>query len=874
MKEMKQKETPLMRQYNTIKKKYPDTVLFYRLGDFFETFGDDAVITAKVCGITLTKRNNGAGGDMPLAGFPHHQIDNYLPKMVRAGYRVAVCDQLEDPKQSRGIVKRGVTEVVTPGVALYDKLLDTKTNNYAASVYIHTEKSGFKIVGVSACDISTGEFFTSQISINNLVETLENIAPSEIIINKKQKNEVEELLEKLSLKISYTKLEEWIFENDFADELLLRHFQTQSLKGFGLEKLDVAKIASGAVLHYISETQKGKLSHIRNISVHNPGEYMSLDFSTRRNLEITYSINEENQNGTLISILDKTVTSQGGRMFKKWITRPLRNLEIINNRLSAVDYFFSNDEKRELIRKIFSGVGDLERLISKISTGRANPRDCISIKNSLKKIPEMKKALNNTDSEFLNTIVSKLDNLETVTELIENALLDEPSATLGGGNVFQPGFNENLDEYVEAKFSGKNWITSYQNKQKQETGIPTLKVGFNNVFGYYIDITKVHTKKVPEYYERKQTLTNSERYTTTELKEIEAKIFNAEEKIDELENQLFVNLKQKISAYTEIIQKNAQYISVIDCLQSFAHSGREYNYCKPEIDESEIIDIKEGRHPVVEKLLPAGSSFTPNDTLLDTENEQIHIITGPNMSGKSCYLRQAALIILLGQIGSYVPANSAKFGIVDRIFTRVGAQDNITAGESTFLVEMQEAANILNNATQKSLILLDEVGRGTATFDGISIAWAIAEYIHNEIQAKTLFATHYHELNELTERYSRIANYQVEVIEAGNTVIFSHKVKPGASNHSFGIHVARMAGMPYDVVERASEILQGLEGTKTQPDLDTIKTKDDHKGDQLAIFEFRDDKLREKILKIDVNNLTPVQALQLISDMHREAKKK
>lgn len=873
---MKSKETPLMKQYKKIKEKYPETILLYRLGDFFETFEDDAIVTAKVCGITLTKRNNGAAGEMPLAGFPHHQIDSYLPKLVRAGYRVAVCDQLEDPKQSRGIVKRGVTEVVTPGVALYDKLLDNKTNNYVASIIIHTEKSGFKSVGIAACDISTGEFFTSHININQLIETLENLNPTELIINKTQVNEIEDIIDNLSLKIHLTKLEEWIFDYDFANELLLRQFQTKSLKGFGIEKFDNAIIASGAVLHYISETQKGNLSHIKNISMHNPGEYMALDFATRKNLEITYSMNEDNPNGTLISILDKTKTAAGGRLFKKWITRPLKDIDKINARLNSVNYLYENDNIRENLRNIFSSIGDLERLISKISTGRANPRDTISIKLSLEKIPEIKNLPANSNSASLNKLVEQLDNLDALVKIISDTIIDEPATQLGQGNVFKTGFNAQLDEYVEAKFSGKNWISSYQGKQKKETGISSLKVGFNNVFGYYIDVTKIHTDKVPDYYERKQTLTNSERYTTTELKEIEAKIFSAEEKINELEIQLFNELKAKISAYTSEIQTNAKIIAAIDCLQSFAQAAKEYNYSKPEINETEVLNIKEGRHPVVEKMLKSGETFTPNDTAINTENEQMHIITGPNMSGKSCYLRQVALIVLLSQIGSYVPAQSAEIGLVDRIFTRVGAQDNISAGESTFLVEMQEAANILNNATQKSLILLDEVGRGTATFDGISIAWAIAEYIHNYIHAKTLFATHYHELNELAERYERIENYEVEVIEAGSTVIFSHKVKKGASNHSFGIHVARMAGMPYDVVERANEILNGLEGKKSQnkPDIDSIKTEEQNQNDQLAIFEFRDDKLRDRINKIDINNLTPVQALQILSDLHKEAKKK
>lgn len=876
------KETPLMKQYRDIKAKYPETILLYRLGDFFETFDDDAIITAKVCGITLTKRNNGAAGKMPLAGFPHHQIDAYLPKLVRAGYRVAVCEQLEDPKQAKGIVKRGVTEVVTPGVALYDKLLESKANNYVAAVTFRTEKSGFRTAGIAALDISTGEFLATEVSTKQLLEVLETLSPSELIINKKQKIEAEDELEKLSFEPAITKLEDWIFEYDFAQDLILRQFATHNLKGFGIDKFSIGIISAGVVLHYINETQKGNLEHIKNINVFNPTEYMILDHATRRNLEITYSMGDAGTEGSLINILDKTNTPMGGRLFKKWITRPLKNLDAIQDRLSATESLFLNFEIREKLRDDLNQIGDLERLISKISTGRANPRDCIHLKNSLKVIPDITDSCNNVNNESLQRISSGLESLSELVDFVESALIDEPSTVIGSGNIFQSGFSEELDSYIEAKYSGKSWISDYQDNERKKTGINSLKIGFNNVFGYYIDVTKVHTEKVPESYQRKQTLTNSERYMTPELKEIESKILTAEEKIGELEAELFAKVKAKIAAFTIQIQKNAALIAQIDCLQSFAQSSQEYNYAKPEINESGDLIIENGRHPVVEKLLPLGKSFTPNSTKLDTEQNQIHIITGPNMSGKSCYLRQVALIVLLGQVGCYVPADSATIGIVDRIFTRVGAQDNISAGESTFLVEMQEAANIMNNATFQSLILLDEVGRGTATFDGISIAWSIAEYIHDNIGAKTLFATHYHELNELAERYEKINNYKVEVVEAGHTIIFSHKVVEGTSDYSFGIHVAKMAGLPYDVVDRADEIMKTLEESshdhdetskKRKPDMGKVKSKRrDMAEGQLAIFEFKDDALREKLREIKIDSITPVQALQLLSDLHQKAK--
>lgn len=870
-----------MRQYNQIKAKYPETILLFRLGDFFETFNEDAHITAKVCGIALTKRNNGAAGDMPLAGFPHHQLDTYLPKIVRAGYRVAVCEQLEDPKQARGIVKRGVTEVVTPGVALYEKLLDTKKNNFVAGIVLIEKRKGERIAGIAAADISTGEFIVSELPSFELPGALESIAPAELLISKAQRDEIKLFLEDVNIKPAITRLEEWVFEEEFGRENLLRHFRTKSLKGFGIESMGAAIAAAGAVMYYFGETQQGRLEHLRKIGTFNPSEFMPLDFSTRRNLEITYSFSESAKDGSLIGILDKTKTAMGGRLFKKWVTRPLINVKSIKKRQDAVSAFFENAEKRDALRQTLTQIGDLERLISKISTGRANPRDAVSLKDSLEQIPGMKQIIGSLNSGTLSEIAGRLKEFDELKALIGQALLDEPSTALGSGNVFRPGYCEELDGYIEAKHSGKDWIAEYREKQREESGIPSLKVGYNSVFGYYIEVTKVHSKKVPEHYQRKQTLTNSERYTTAELKEFESKILSAEENIEKLEQELFAQLREKISEHTLEIQDCAAFIAAIDCLQSFAEASAKYAYTLPKIDDSEKLMIKGGRHPVVERLLPVGESYTSNSTKLDTENEQIHIITGPNMSGKSCYLRQVALIVLLGQIGCYVPAEKASFGIVDRIFTRVGAQDNITAGESTFLVEMQEAANILNNATRKSLILLDEVGRGTATYDGISIAWAITEYLHNAVHAKTLFATHYHELNELASRYERIVNYRVEVIEAGSTVVFAHNVKKGQSDHSFGIYVAKMAGLPQDVTGRADEIMKIFEEsrsgdglTSAKADVKSIATqKEKSESEQLAIFEFRDDTLRDKLINLKINSLTPVQAMQVLAEMQKEAKK-
>jgi DNA mismatch repair protein MutS len=875
---MNEKETPLLKQYNSIKNKYPDTVLLFRLGDFFETFNEDAKITASVCGITLTKRNNGAAGNMPLAGFPHHQLDNYLPKLVRAGYRVAVCEQTEDPKKAKGIVKRDVVEVITPGAVLYDKLLDTKKNNYLLSLNLGKINSNWS-AGIACLDISTGEFFVSEIEYSLLTNVLESLTPSEIIINKSQKIEIQEIIDNVSNKPAITKLENWMFDVEFSREALLGHFGTQSLKGFGIENFTLAIAAAGSLLSYIKDTQKGRIEQITGIYIYNPSEYMSLDYSTRRNLEITYSMSDTGRDGSLISILDKTSTPMGGRLFKKWLSRPLINLSKIHERLEAVREII-NSEKQNSFKSQLSEIGDIERIISRICAGKATPRDLIALKISLEKIPSVSELIINISSKTLDDLRNELNPLTELCNLINDTILEEPSTHIGSGAIFKKGFNTELDEYIEAKYNGKKWIVQFQENERTRTGISTLKVAYNGVFGYYIEISHANRTKVPDDYERKQTLTNAERYITNELKQFEQKILSAEEKINEIEQNLFSDLLIKISSKTSEIQQNAYILSQIDCLNSFAVVSTEYNYVEPIIDDSKNLLVEDGRHPVVERLLPIGESFQSNPTKLDPESEMIHIITGPNMAGKSCYLRQVGLIVYLGQIGCFVPAKSATFGIVDRIFTRVGAQDNITAGESTFLIEMQEAANIMNNASSRSLILLDEIGRGTATFDGIAIAWAITEYIHNVIGAKTLFATHYHELNELAGRYENISNYKVDVLETGSKLIFTHKLLPGGSDHSFGIHVAQMAGLPKEIINRANDIMKNLEELSTDSDstksinTEKIETNSVRRlPEQLAIFEIRDDFLRDKLLSLNINSLTPVDALQILFEMQKDIKK-
>ncbi len=863
-------QTPLMKQYFKIKSEHPDTILFFRVGDFFETFEDDAKIASKVLGITLTKRSNGAAGDVPLAGFPHHAVDNYLPKLVRAGYRVAICEQMEDPKFAKGIVKREVVEVVTPGVTLSEKLLDHKKNNYLASIFIYND-----LVGISFSDISTGDFFVYETRLSELSEQFQLINPSEILYQKKDKEILERTLSKINSTPRLTKIEDWIFNSDFCKELLTSHFNTITLKGFGIERLTVGLIAAGVVLHYLQDTQKVNLSHINKITIYNPTDYMILDYSTKRNLEIISSMQDGGKEGSLLSVLDETQTAMGGRLLKNWVSAPLRNENTIKQRQNAVDELFKKKNRRIEISENLKEIGDLERLISKISTGRANARDLIALKSSLNKIPNIKTLLSDFSDSTLNKIYNSLDDLSDVVNKISESILDNPAGSLNEGGIIKNGYSAELDELREIAYHGKDWLAKFQQSEREKTQIPSLKVNFNKVFGYYIEISNAHKNKIPENYIRKQTLVGSERYITPELKEFEEKILNAEERINTLEYQLFNEVRIFVSQRTEEIQKNAKLIGMLDVLNSFAEVGDKYNYVKPEINSGDEILLIKSRHPVVERILPPGEKFTPNDCRLNNSDQQIILLTGPNMAGKSVFLRQVGLIVLLAQIGSFVPAEKATIGIVDRIFTRVGASDNISAGESTFLVEMQEAANILNNATSKSLILLDEIGRGTSTFDGISIAWAITEYLHEnpKVAAKTLFATHYHELNEMADLFPRIKNYKVEVREYDDKVIFLHRVNPGKADHSYGIQVAMMAGLPQFVTNRAKEILNNLESKELTPyeikkeRLKKIKTETDT---QINLFEIVDDKFRDEIKNMEIDNLTPLEALNKLSELKKK----
>ncbi|MCS7228695.1 MAG: DNA mismatch repair protein MutS [Candidatus Kryptonium sp.] len=872
--------TPLMRQYRKIKAQYPDAIVLFRMGDFYETFEEDAKITAKVLGIALTRRANGAAADVPLAGFPHHALDTYLPKLVKAGYKVAICEQLEDPKFAKGIVKRDVIEIVTPGVAVIDKLLDNRANNFVCALSFKDRK-----VGVAFADVSTGEFYTSEIYLEELPNLLDTITPSEIIYSKSSKSLLEQTLEKVQTKPALTRLEDWIFKYDYAFEVLTNHFQTQSLKGFGIEELELGIISAGAVLHYLQETQRTRLTHIRKISRYDNSDYMVLDPATKRNLEIATSYSGETTYGTLFSIIDKTQTPMGARLLKKWVLRPLKKLEPIQKRLEAVKELYENQKLRKELYEILGEIGDIERLISRIAirahlpgtTGRANPRDMINLKESLKKIPKIKSLLVDAKSETLQKISKLLNPLENAVSLIESAIVDDPPATVSDGGVIRDGYNPELDELRYITRSSKELIANLQQKERERTGIPSLKIDYNSVFGYYIEVTKPHLDKVPPDYIRKQTLVNAERFITPELKEYEEKILTAEEKISALEAELFNQLREKISEHTEAIQKNAQLLAMLDCFVSLAEVAVENNYTCPIVDESDVIEIKDGRHPVVEKILPAGERFVPNSVYLDNSENQILIITGPNMSGKSVFLRQVGLIVLLAQIGSFVPASYARIGIVDRIFTRVGASDNIAGGESTFLVEMHEMANILNNATPKSLILLDEVGRGTSTFDGISIAWAITEYLHEnpKVRAKTIFATHYHELNELAEIFPRIKNFKADVREVGDKIIFLHKIVPGYADHSYGIEVAKMAGLPKEVTERAKEILMNLEQKELTPHEKSkkkISKEALREKFQISLFELNDSKLRDEILNLDIDNMTPIQALMKLHELRGKIK--
>ncbi len=868
-----QKITPLMKQYHQVKARYPDTILLFRMGDFYETFDEDAKITSKILGITLTKRGNGAAGETPLAGFPYHALENYLPKLIKAGKRVAICEQLEDPKLAKGIVKRDVIEVVTPGVAFSDKVLESKQNNYLLSIYLPTPiATGNEKIGVAFIDVSTAEFFTTEVYLSNLKDIVQNIKPSEILVQNRDFDSIQNILRTIHTGI-FSKLEDWIFNFDYCYELLINQFHTQSLKGYGIEEFQYGIIAAGSILSYLQSAQKENLSHIKKIMPYNFSDYILLDPSTKRNLEIIKSI-EGKEEGTLFWVIDKTKTPMGGRLLKKWINQPLIKSDAIQKRLEAIKELVENSKLRKNISELLNQFGDIERLIAKICTARANPRDIIALKNNLFYINTLKEIISVVNSETLRAIKNNLKPLTDLVNRIDNTIVDDPPANLTEGGIIRSGCNSELDELRNISRNGKSWIANLQQKERERTGINSLKVGYNNVFGYYIEVTNTHKNKIPNDYIRKQTLSNAERFVTPELKEYEEKILTAEEKIIELENKIFNELRLDIASYTEIIQNNAQLIAELDTYTGLAETAVNYDYTYPEIAEDDKIEIINGRHPVIERLLPPGEEYTPNDTLLDTTENQILIITGPNMSGKSSYLRQVGLIVLLAQIGSYVPAKKAHIGLVDKIFTRVGASDNIASGESTFLVEMHEAAHIVNTATKKSLILLDEVGRGTSTFDGISIAWALTEYIHNHIGAKTLFATHYHELNELADLHTRVKNFKVEVKEYNDKVIFLHKLTPGFADHSYGIQVAQMAGLPDEVTERAKKILHNLEGSELKLHDKSTKGRIAPSEIQLTLFEIKDDKLREEIKKIDIDKLTPLEALQKLAELKKSIEEK
>jgi DNA mismatch repair protein MutS len=866
-------QTPLMRQYLRIKERHPDTVLLFRMGDFYETFGDDAHTMHNVLGITLTKRSNGKAADVPLAGFPHHAVDNYLPKLVAAGLRVAICEQLEDPKQAKGIVKRGVVEVVTPGVSLSEKLLDPKRSNYLASVHFSGPASDDP-VGVSWIDASTAEFMASEAPAYQLPELLQSISPAEVLVNREEKSRLGQG------DFVVTPREEWIFNTEFAEETLLRQFGTHSLKGFGLETMPEAVVAAGVCLHYLSETQQRKLPHIRSLSPLTLDGYMALDPQTKRNLELVSSM-QGRPDGSLIGILDQTRTPMGGRLLRSWLLRPLKESAAVHKRLDAVRRLFDSTDTRAALLDTLKPVGDIARITARAATGRGSPRDLLHLRMALEQIPTLKTLLQPLGGT-LSGLGESLDPMGPLTGALRDGLADEPPATLKDGGVIRDGFDPALDELRELARSGKSWLAKMQKEESERTGIPSLKVGYNRVFGYYLEITHAHRDKVPETYIRKQTLVNAERYITPELKEFEEKILSAEDRIAALEAELFNGLRTRVADETPTLQLNAHLMATLDVHCALAETAVRKGYVQPVVDDGTVIDIVEGRHPVVEDLLPPGEPFIPNSVRMDTESEQILIITGPNMAGKSVVIRQTGLIVLLAQVGSFVPAESAHIGIVDRIFTRVGASDNLSAGESTFLVEMNETANILNNATTRSLILLDEVGRGTSTFDGLSIAWSLVEYLHGtpRVAARTLFATHYHELNELALHHQRIRNYRVQVQEHDGKVVFLRRLISGGADHSFGIEVARMAGLPLDVIGRAREILRHLEGqhlalgqaaTGTPEAFPGLRVPAPHIQDPTQMSLFAQDPAQEEVMErlrgIKPDQMTPLDALVMLSEM-------
>lgn len=862
------KVTPLMQQYNGIKAKYPDAMLLFRVGDFYETFGEDAVKASEVLGIILTKRGSGSESETALAGFPHHSLNTYLPKLVKSGLRVAICDQLEDPKMTKKIVKRGVTELVTPGVALNDEVLQSKSNNFLAAVHF-----GKKLLGVSFLDVSTGEFLIAQGNEEYIDKLLQNFAPSEVLVEKKYK---QRFLEAFTNRFHAFYLDDWVFQKEYGDELLRNHFKVKTLKGFGVEELEYGIVAGGAAMYYLSETQHNKIEHIQSISRIAEDNYVWMDRFTVKNLEL-YGGNSVNS-VSLLDVIDKTISPMGGRLLKRWLALPLKDLDQIQQRHELVKFLIDNDAFSQTVTYQLKQISDIERLISKVATGKVSPREVILLKNSLKAILPIKESAESSENAAVRLLGEKINTCDELIDKITETVLEEAPVNINKGNAIANGVSEELDELRNISNSGKEYLDTMLARETERTGIPSLKIAFNNVFGYYIEVRNTHKDKVPEEWIRKQTLVNAERYITEELKEYEAKILGAEEKIQQLETEIFVKLVQYIIGFVQPVQQNAQNVAKIDVLQSFATLATENNYVRPLMDDSTDIEIKNGRHPVIEKQLPIGEEYIANDVVLNRNQQQIIMITGPNMSGKSAILRQTALIVLLAQMGSYVPAQNARIGMVDKIFTRVGASDNISMGESTFMVEMNETASILNNISDRSLVLLDEIGRGTSTYDGISIAWAISEYLHEHpSKAKTLFATHYHELNEMTSTFERIKNFNVSVKELDNSIIFLRKLVAGGSNHSFGIHVAKLAGMPSMVIHRANKILKELENSHSHKEVKETLKEAQHEDMQMSFFQLDDpllEDIREEILTTNIDTLTPIEALMKLNEIKRMLTKK
>ena len=859
--------TPMMKQFLDLKAKHPDAVMLFRCGDFYETYSTDAIVAAEILGITLTKRANGKGKTIEMAGFPHHALDTYLPKLVRAGKRVAICDQLEDPKMTKKLVKRGITELVTPGVSINDNVLNYKENNFLAAVHF-----GKASCGVAFLDISTGEFLTAEGPFDYIDKLLNNFAPKEILFERGKRLMFEG---NFGSKFFTFELDDWVFTETTAREKLLKHFETKNLKGFGVEHLKNGIIASGAILQYLTMTQHTQIGHITSLARIEEDKYVRLDKFTVRSLELIGNMNDGGS--SLLNVIDRTISPMGARLLKRWMVFPLKDEKPINERLNVVEYFFRQPEFKELIEEQLHLIGDLERIISKVAVGRVSPREVVQLKVALQAIEPIKEACMEADNASLNRIGEQLNLCLSIRDRIAKEINNDPPLLINKGGVIKDGVNADLDELRQISYSGKDYLLKIQQRESESTGIPSLKVAYNNVFGYYIEVRNVHKDKVPKEWIRKQTLVNAERYITQELKEYEEKILGAEDKILVLETQLYTDLVQALTEVIPQIQINANQIARLDCLLSFANVARENRYIRPIIEDNDVLDIRQGRHPVIEKQLPIGEKYIANDVMLDNTTQQIIIITGPNMAGKSALLRQTALITLLAQIGSFVPAESAHIGLVDKIFTRVGASDNISVGESTFMVEMNEAADILNNVSSRSLVLFDELGRGTSTYDGISIAWAIVEHIHEHPKAKarTLFATHYHELNEMEKSFKRIKNYNVSVKEVDNKVIFLRKLERGGSEHSFGIHVAKMAGMPKSIVKRANEILKQLESDNRQQGISgkpLTEVSENRGGMQLSFFQLDDPilcQIRDEILNLDVNNLTPIEALNKLNDIKK-----